>query len=302
MLVPRILVPADAPAAKAVAPKKTAAENRAWQMPVAPREAQQAAPPRHGELFAEALLEKSRTKPRHRVPDLVISLCVHALLLVGLILVPLYFTEAIDIHRFNETLLVAPPTAPPPPAPPAAAAVARPAAAPKKLLPEAGKLVVPRVVPNQVARPAEEPGGSDVLAAMGPGVGLPGGVPDGQANGVIGGILSGASPSAVLPAPVASAPKGPVRVGGEIRAPRLLLRAEPNYPLLARQAKLSGDVVIDAVIDPQGNVVEMHVLSGHPLLIPAAMDALRHWKYEPTTVNGQPVAVQLTVTISFRLT
>jgi protein TonB len=87
-----------------------------------------------------------------------------------------------------------------------------------------------------------------------------------------------------------------------VKAPRLLFRVEPAYPVLARQAKLEGNVVIDAVIDEHGNVVSMRVLSGSPLLIQAAMDALRQWKYEPTAVNGQPVPVQLTVTISFRLT
>jgi protein TonB len=60
-------------------------------------------------------------------------------------------------------------------------------------------------------------------------------------------------------------------------------------------------VVIDAVIDAEGNVVEMKVISGHPLLIPAALDALRKWKYEPTYLNEQPVAVQLAVTVNFAI-
>lgn len=283
MLVRRILVPDDAMPA-----------------PEAGARLVRAAPAADGALFAEVMLEKSSTRPPRRLPKVVVSLGVHGLLLVALLLIPLYFTEAIDIHRFNETMLVAPPAAPPPPPPPAVAAVARPAAELKKVLPIPGKLMAPRVVPNQVAQTSEAPGGPDLMAGLTSGAGLPGGVLGGQPGGVLGGIVGG-SGSYVPAALAASAPQAPVRVGGAIRAPRLLFRVEPAYPLLARQAKLEGSVVIDAVIDEHGNVVEMHALSGSPLLIPAAMDALRQWRYAPTLVNGQAVPVELTVTLTFRL-
>ena len=76
---------------------------------------------------------------------------------------------------------------------------------------------------------------------------------------------------------------------------------EPVYPPLAKQARIQGDVVIDAVIDTKGNVVEMQVVSGHPLLIPAALEAVKKLKYQPTYLNEEPVAVQLLVTIKFRI-
>ena len=84
-------------------------------------------------------------------------------------------------------------------------------------------------------------------------------------------------------------------------APRAIASPDPIYPSLAKQARIYGDVVIDAVIDVQGNVVEMQVVSGHPLLVPSAVDALRKWKYQPTILNDEPVPVQLMVTIKFRL-
>jgi periplasmic protein TonB len=114
---------------------------------------------------------------------------------------------------------------------------------------------------------------------------------------VIGGVLSGAALPA--PAPISSAPKSPIRVGGKLKAPRLISAPDPVYPILARQGKISGAVVIDAVIDAQENVVEMRAVSGQPILVLAATEALRHWKYEPTILGGEAIPVQLLVTITF---
>jgi periplasmic protein TonB len=245
------------------------------------------------ELFAEAMLENSPTRPQRPVADFVVSGIVQVLLLAVLLVVPLYFSEALDTHQLSPTLLAPPPPAAPPP-PPAASRSITPK---RKALSVAGRLVVPRVVPHQVARLSEEPDGSDLVAATVPGDGVPGGIPGGQPGGVIGGVLSGAAPPP--PAPVSSAPKVPIRVGGQVKRPRLISGPSPVYPVLARQAKISGDVLIEAVIDTQGNVVEMRTVSGHPLLAFAAMEALRHWKYEPTILGGEPIPVRLLVTIMF---
>jgi periplasmic protein TonB len=210
-----------------------------------------------------------------------------------LLLLPLYFTEALDTHQLNPTLLVpTPPAAPPPPA-----ASTRSIAPKRKVSPVAGKLLAPTVIPHRIAHLSEEPDASDLAPAILPGDGVPGGVPGGQPGGVIGGVLSGAAPPA--PAPVSSAPKGPIRVGHGVKAPRIIFAPNPVYPVLARQAKISGAVVIDAVIDTQGNVVEMRTVSGQQILALAAMEALRHWKYEPTILGGEAIPVELLVTITF---
>jgi protein TonB len=89
-------------------------------------------------------------------------------------------------------------------------------------------------------------------------------------------------------------------VGGEVKPPRLVFGPDPDYPVLARQAHLSGVVIIEAVIDEQGKVTAMRVVSGHPILIPAAMSAVSKRRYEPTVLDGEATPIDLRVEISFR--
>ena len=249
--------------------------------------------PRRKDWLSEALLEASPTRPQRRVKDVLISVALHSLVLVVVILVPLYATQTIDLKYFTTTLLVPPPP-PPAPAPPATV-ITKPRSVPRRLLTD-GKLLAPTVIPNKVvilkeaALPPEE----------GFAGGVPGGVPGGQLGGVLGGIISEASRTSVPLAP-STQPRSPLRVGGRVKAPRLLQQPPLIYPVLARQAKVQGVVSIDAVIDESGNVVEMRVLSGPPLLLQAALQAVSQWKYEPTYLNDKPVAVQLIVTVTFQL-
>jgi TonB family protein len=83
--------------------------------------------------------------------------------------------------------------------------------------------------------------------------------------------------------------------------PRLVSQVPPVYPPLARQAKVQGVVSFRAVIDKQGHVINLTVLSGHPLLVPAALEAVKLWVYEPTLVNGEPVEVETQIDVSFAL-
>jgi periplasmic protein TonB len=244
----------------------------------------------------EALLENSSTRQKPRVWNYLLSIFIQSSIVVVMILLPLYFTDAIDLKQFSTTFLVAPPPPPPPP-PPVTQAIVKAPKITVKLM-QSGKLVAPAAIPKQIAMLKEE----DLAPEVGVGVtgGVPGGVPGGQGGGVIGGILSG-TPKAYIPPAPSSMPKAPIRVGGRVMAPRAISAPDPVYPSLAKQARIYGDVVIDAVIDTSGNVVEMHVLSGHPLLVPSAVAALRQWKYQPTILNDEPVPVQLIVTIQFRL-
>lgn len=92
-----------------------------------------------------------------------------------------------------------------------------------------------------------------------------------------------------------------MRVGGRLKPPRAIVQLPPEYPPLARQARIEGQVQIDAVLDEQGNVIEMKVVSGPPLLYQAALGALKKWKYQPTYLNDQPIPVQMLVTVTFVL-
>jgi protein TonB len=93
----------------------------------------------------------------------------------------------------------------------------------------------------------------------------------------------------------------PVRVGGNIRAPQRLSATAPIYPPIAQSARVQGQVVVEALIDVNGRVGEARILKSVPLLDAAAVDAVRTWRYAPTLLNGVPVSVLLTVTVSFTL-
>jgi protein TonB len=95
-------------------------------------------------------------------------------------------------------------------------------------------------------------------------------------------------------------PRGPLRIGGQLKQPRLVSSTLPVYPSVALRTHTEGDVVVKTVIDQSGRVTEMQVVSGPPILRPAALDALRRWKYEPSKLNGLPVSAELMVTIRFR--
>jgi protein TonB len=92
----------------------------------------------------------------------------------------------------------------------------------------------------------------------------------------------------------------PAPVGGDVKPAQLLKSVPPEYPQMARNQRVSGNVQIDALIDADGNVSSMKVLSGPPLLHQAALNALKQWKYQPAELDGKPTSMHLTVTIQFR--
>ena len=96
--------------------------------------------------------------------------------------------------------------------------------------------------------------------------------------------------------------QGPMRVGGEIQAPTKLVNVVPEYPELARRARLEGYVILEATIDREGNVVNVNVLRGLGLgLDEAARTAVSEWKYTPTTYNGRPVEIKMNITVVFEI-
>lgn len=103
-----------------------------------------------------------------------------------------------------------------------------------------------------------------------------------------------------LPAPTMQ-PEGPVKIGGNVKQPKLINSVAPIYPSPARSSGVQGDVVVDTTIDKTGKVVKMHVVSGPLMLRESALDSLKRWKYEPSSLNGEPVEVQMQITIKFRL-
>jgi TonB family protein len=91
-----------------------------------------------------------------------------------------------------------------------------------------------------------------------------------------------------------------MRVGGNVQNSKLIRKIDPVYPELASKARVSGSVIIELKIDGEGNVTEARVVSGHPLLNEAAINAVKQWKYAPTLLNGSPVPVSATVAVVFK--
>ena len=250
------------------------------------------APPNR--VFAEALLENSTTRQRRSPMDWALSFIIHFAILILLLFVPLYFSQGIDMKRLETTLLVAPmpPMAAIPPPPQAAVREVR--VAPRVFTP--GKLTAPTFIPKAVPTASSDsaPPQEAFAGAMGA---LPGGVPGGLVGGITGVMPSVAAP--VVAAPAAEGPKRPVRIGGDVKPPRLIYGPAAVYPVLAAQSHVHGMVVIDAIIDEHGSVVEEKVISGHPLLIQSALKAVSERKYEPTILDGVPTPVDLRVEVNF---
>jgi len=252
--------------------------------------------PQQDRVFSEALLEQSTVRQRRSPMDWAVSFFIHFAILVLLLLLPLYFSQGIDMKRLETTLLVAPlpPMAPAPPPPPSVAREVH--VAPKVFTP--GKLIAPAFVPKVIPTATSDAAPPEEAFATGMGA-VPGGVPGGQIGGITGGMPNLAAPVAAVPA--AEGPKRPVRIGGDVKPPRLIFGPAPVYPPLANQARVQGVVVIDAIIDEHGSVVQEKIISGHPLLIQAALKAVSQRKYEPTVLDGEPTPVALRVEVNFHM-
>jgi len=128
--------------------------------------------------------------------------------------------------------------------------------------------------------------------------GVPGGIPGGQLGGVIGSVIS--ATSSAVPRFVPVAPQR-IRISQGVTRGLLIHREEPTYPPLARAARVQGEVVLSAVIDTNGQIQNLQLVSGHPMLVPSAIAAVKQWRYKPYLLNGQPVEVETTITVIFTL-
>jgi protein TonB len=230
-----------------------------------------------------------------------LSFAIQIVLVIVAVIIPLIYTDSLPRTQLT-SFLVAPPPPPPPPPPPAAAPVKIVKVIPRQF--DAGRLMAPKTIPKDIAIIKEE----ELPPAAGVGVvgGVPGGVPGGTPGGVIGGII-GSVPSAAPPPPppVKEAPKPvtpkQIRVGGQVQAAKLVRQPKPVYPPLAKQARIQGTVRFNAVIGKDGSIQNLTLVSGHPLLVPSAQEAVRQWQYQPTLLNGEPVEVVTTIDVNFTL-
>jgi protein TonB len=236
-------------------------------------------------LFSTAIIEEDARSRGKRAVQTSLALAVQIAIVGSLLLIPLIFTEGIDLYKVNSTILIAPP---PPAAPPPPMAHAE-AVAPKPSFIKA-QLTAPTVIPKKIVQTAD-------ASSMAPAIaGMTGGVPGGMGD-VLGGVAVGPPP----PPPAAEKPKGPIRITSGMKEPQLVYEPPVIYSPVARLAHVEGTVVVEAIIDEQGNVTQVHLIGGPPLLVASAMKAVAERKYAPTILDGQPVAIRLTVKVDYRL-
>lgn len=243
-------------------------------------------------MFDDLVVSSAHPTHTHKRWTVLLSGVIQVLIILVFILIPLLVTEALP-KEMVATWITAP--APPPPPPPPAPKVQ--VVKPTVRLIQAGKLTAPTVIPKKVNIIKEEAQPPDV-GAVGVVGGVPGGMQGGSAGGVLGGILGGTGGGP--PPPPKQTPER-IRVGGNVQQANLIHQVLPVYPEIAKTAHIQGTVILHAIISKEGSVQELQYISGPPLLMRSAMDAVRQWRYRPTLLNGDPVQVDTTISVVFTL-
>lgn len=235
------------------------------------------------ELFRQVSDPRSAVR-NHRLSALPVSIAAHVLVLTAVVVIPLLANDVLPAIRLSDVSWT-PVTLPsPPPAPPVA--VAR-AAAPS--------------ITDSAAAPTEAPSGIARETGIASTAELDVDAPRG--GDTVPGVELGPgwNASVISEPPPPPRPATPIPARSLLRPPARILGVSPVYPELARQARIEGIVIIEAVIGTNGEVTDAHVLRSVPMLDQAALDAVRQWKYSPTLLNGVAVPVVMTVTVTFSL-
>ena len=248
-------------------------------------------------LFADSVLDFGAQSKRKAVATTT-SFIVNCLAICMMLLVPLMFTE--DLPQAQLLTMLGAPPPPPPPPPSAAEAVQRVVKQIQTDMLSTGQLRTPTRIPQKVQVIKEEEAPPPMAATGGVVGGVPGGIPGGQLGGVIGGIVNATSNLSAVPKFAPVQPQR-VRISQGVTKGLLIRRVEPTYPTLARSARVQGEVVLSAIISITGEIENLQLVSGHPMLVPSALAAVKQWRYKPYLLNGQPTEVETTITVIFTL-
>jgi periplasmic protein TonB len=258
------------------------------------------------------------------------ALGVHGLIIALVVVMGATATHKVAAENKIQAFVAhaaAPPPPPPPPPPPAGSSTPKPTPVVKPVVIPQTSFVQPREIPKEVPKvepvattetappstseqPAGEPGG---VAGGVPG-GVAGGVQGGVVGGTVGGVLGGQIGGQLGGVPggqvggtgtetaAPEKPEGPLRVGGDVKAPLVQHRVEPVYPDMARKTRVAGIVIVEAIINKDGSVEQVKVIKGLPMgMSESAVEAVKQWKFKPGTLNGQPVDVIFNLTVNFKL-
>jgi len=246
-------------------------------------------------MLQDSLFETQRQTKTRKPITVVVSIVAHIVLVAVLVLIPLLQTQALTIPPIDVSLLM--PRAERPRA--VTAFSAHPQAQRHSQTGSAVPILTsPQSVPAEIAN-VDEPPKPDfgLYTVNGAGSGAPGF--GNQLIEVTAPAIARPSPPPPPPPPIVNA--RPVRQGGNVQAANLINEVKPVYPPLARITRIQGVVILEAVINKEGRIDSLRVVSGHPILTQAAMDAVKQWKYRPTILNGEAVDVITTVTVTFTL-
>jgi periplasmic protein TonB len=227
------------------------------------------------------MFESTQTQPRRGAISM--GWLIEAVFLGLLIIIPLVRVQELPQALPAEVLVTPPP----------------PMGAPKTMRASKNPRALPQVTPTPTFIPKMiiPLTGAPETALQAPSLGVTGGVPWGDSKDAWNGLNTGSPPPP--PAPAAAVVR--VRVGGQVEGAKLIFQVRPEYPEVARMARIQGAVRLEAVISKEGTVESLKVVSGPPLLMKAAFDAVAQWRYQPTLLNGEPVEVATEIEVNFTL-
>ena len=238
-------------------------------------------------MFEDSLVESAERLACCRNPwSTVISFAAQILVGGILVLLSLIYTEALPSQKAT-TILEQPPRTAAPPRPVLASSVSHNSRS------DGSVLISPQEIAKTIAidRDQAMPGNSGPTS----GFGIPNGVPGESSDNALAEVLR------TLPVAALKAAPAKVHVSSGVAQGLLIRQVKPEYPALARQARIQGTVVLQAVIGKDGTVQNLRVVSGHPMLAAAAIDAVRQWLYRPYYLNGEPVEVDTQINVNFAL-
>ena len=241
-------------------------------------------------MFADSMLETSWAQRSRRSWTTLTSFGLQAVAMGLLLVLPLIQPTALPFIK-----AVQPPVslAPPPGAPPHRQPQAPTRAAESNLL--QGVLVMPHEIPRNISMAPDE---SDPAQSGPAGPYVPGAMGIGDPNGIYRSLGPAANP--VMPLPPPPAVTRPIHVS-VMNEGMLVRRVQPVYPVPAKLAHIQGKVVLSAIISKEGTIENLRVLTGHPMLVGAAIDAVSQWRYRPYILNNEPLEVETLITVNFVL-
>jgi periplasmic protein TonB len=242
-------------------------------------------------IFADCILQTSSTQRSRRSWTTLTSFGLQAVAISLLLLFPLLETVGLPANRTLPTPISW--GAPPPSSPP----LQRHQVTTMVSNLADNRIIAPREIPRHVAMIAETAAPPQVSFGR---PGVEGGTGGGSDDGILGALNDLSAREIPLPAP-APKPATPMFRTSSILEGSLIRRVQPVYPVLARSARIQGAVVLQAIISKEGSIENLRAVSGHPMLIPAAIEAVRQWRYRPYILNHEPIEVETQITVNFTL-